>query len=42
MNNHYKIGRISWTIARQAHIKSADIVISDNYLRHIANKHDKE
>lgn len=38
----HKIGRISWTVAKQAHIKAADIVISANYLRHIANIHEKE
>lgn len=40
--NIHRVGRISWTIAKQAHIKCADIVITTNYLRHIANTHSKE
>ncbi len=34
-----KVGRISMTIARDAHIKAADIVTTENYLIHIGNKH---
>lgn len=34
-----KVGRISMTIAREAHIKAADIVTTENYLIHIGNKH---
>ena len=34
-----KVGRISMTIAREAHIKAADIVTTENYLIHIENKH---
>ena len=34
-----KVGRITMTIARQAHIKAADIVVDKNHLVHIENKH---
>lgn len=34
-----KVGRINMTIARQAHIKAADIVIDQNHLIHIEDKH---
>lgn len=34
-----KVGRINMTIARQAHIKAADIVIDQNHLIHIENEH---
>ena len=37
-----KIGRIGMTIARQAHIKAADIVIDPNHIRHIENDHKTE
>ena len=30
------------TIARQAHIKAADIVIDPNHIRHIENEHKEE
>lgn len=41
-NNTIVVGRIKWTIAKQAHIKCANIVISNNYLVHITNAHKKE
>ncbi|MGM9825710.1 MAG: hypothetical protein ACI3Z8_04655 [Paludibacteraceae bacterium] len=41
MSNH-KIGRINWTIAKRAHIKCADIVITDNQLIHIQRRHNAE
>lgn len=34
-----KVGRISMTVARQAHIKAADVVIDRNHLRHIDLEH---
>jgi hypothetical protein len=34
-----KVGRITMTIARQAHIKAADIVVDRNHLIHIENEH---
>ena len=37
-----KIGRIGMTVARQAHIKAADIVIDPNHIRHIDNEHKAE
>ena len=39
---YYKVGRITATIARKAHIKCADIVIDDNHIRHIEVWHGKE
>lgn len=40
---HYeKVGRIKMNVARKAHIKSADILISENQIRHIENKHSSE
>ena len=38
-NGFIKVGRISMPIAREAHIKAADIVTTENYLRHIDNEH---
>lgn len=37
-----KVGRITMTVARKAHIKAADIYVSENYLRHITNRHTSE
>jgi hypothetical protein len=37
-----KVGRISMTIAKKAHIKAADIMIDENHIKHIGNKHKKE
>ena len=34
-----KVGRISMTVAREAHIKAADIVVDKNHLVHIGNEH---
>lgn len=42
MANYYKIGRINWTIAQKAHIKCADIVITDNHIKHVQNEHKRE
>ncbi len=41
-SNIIKIGRINWSVAKAAHIKCADIVITKNYLQHINNTHSKE
>lgn len=38
-HGYIKVGRISMTIAREAHIKSADIVATENYLTHIDHEH---
>jgi len=38
-HGYIKVGRISMIIAREAHIKSADIVTTENYLVHIGNVH---
>lgn len=38
-NGYIKVGRITMTIAREAHIKAADIVATQNYLSHIDNVH---
>ncbi|MBR6279401.1 MAG: hypothetical protein IKR41_11705 [Bacteroidales bacterium] len=37
-----KVGRLKATIAQKAHLKCADIYVSENYLRHIQTKHGKE
>ena len=37
-----KLGRIKSTIAQEAHIKCADIYISDNQIKHIYARHQKE
>lgn len=34
-----KIGRLKSTIAKKAHLKCADIYISENQIKHIKNKH---
>ena len=38
-NTKYQLGRISFTIARQAHIKAANITVDANHLRHIEIEH---
>lgn len=37
-----KIGRLKSTIAKKAHIKCADIYVSENYLKHIQLQHGNE
>lgn len=37
--DYIKVGRISMTIAHEAHIKAADIVVTQNYLNHVDNVH---
>lgn len=37
-----KIGRIKWTIAQKAHIQCADILVTENDLKHIQRRHNKE
>lgn len=37
-----KVGRLKSTIARQAHLKCADIYVSENEIKHIENKHSVE
>jgi hypothetical protein len=41
-NQYRKVGRINFTIAKQAHIKSAEIMIDENHIKHIKIKHGKE
>lgn len=41
-NDYTKVGRITMTVARAAHIKAADIYVSPNQLRHIERRHGKE
>ena len=38
-NGFIKVGRINMTIAREAHIKAADIVVDENHLVQIGNEH---
>lgn len=38
----HKVGRLRMTIARAIGRRCADIYISDNHLKHIANAHSKE
>ena len=42
MTEYIKIGRISMTRAKEAHIPSADIKINKNHIKHVAGKHKKE
>lgn len=42
MTDYIKIGRINMTRAREAHIKSADIMINKNHIKHIEKKHKSE
>ena len=37
-----KIGRLNWTVSKKAHVKAADIYISENQIIHIQNTHRKE
>lgn len=39
---YIKVGRLKMTVARQAHLKSADIYVTENYLKHIERKHKLE
>ncbi len=41
-NGFVKVGRITMTIAREAHIKAADIVVTQNYLTHVKNEHNSQ
>ena len=36
---YIKVGRISMSIARQAHVKCADIMIDNRHIEHINKKH---
>lgn len=38
----YLIGRIKYSISKVAHIKSAPIVVDDNYITHVGNAHKTE
>ena len=39
---YIKVGRIRQTVAKEAHIKSADIMVNANHVKHIALKHNAE
>ena len=39
---YIKVGRLKATIAREAHLKCADIYVSENYLKHIQLQHGEE
>lgn len=41
-NNYIKVGRVSYSVYKQCHIKSADIYITENQIKHIQNKHGNE
>lgn len=41
-DNYRKIGRIKYSIYKQCYVKSADIYISENQIKHIENKHGNE
>lgn len=41
-NKYHKVGRINMTISKKAHIKCADIYISESHLTHISHVHGKE
>lgn len=41
-NPYTKVGRLKSTIAHQAHLKCADIYVSENEIKHIENKHSVE
>ena len=41
-NPYIKVGRLKATVARQAHLKCADIYVSENEIKHIENKHSVE
>lgn len=36
---YIKVGRLKMSVAKAAHLKCADIYVSENYLRHIEKKH---
>ncbi len=36
---YLKVGRLKATIAQEAHLKCADIYVSENQIKHIENKH---
>ena len=38
-SGYIKVGRISLTIAKQAHVKCADIMIDNRHIEHINKKH---
>lgn len=37
-----KVGRLNWTVSKEAHVKAADIYISENQITHIKNVHGKQ
>ena len=39
---YIKVGRLKMNVAKAAHLKSADIYISENYIKHIENKYHVE
>lgn len=39
---YIRVGRLKMNIAKAAHLKSADIYVSENYLKHIEKKHSTE
>lgn len=39
---YIKVGRLKMSVAKAAHLKCADIYVSENYLRHIWNRHNVE
>ena len=39
---YLKVGRLKATIAQKAHLKCADIYVSENYLKHIQLQHGNE
>lgn len=39
---YIKVGRLKMNVAKAAHLKCADIVVSQNYLKHIEKKHSTE
>lgn len=41
-DGYIKVGRIKQTIAKEAHIKAADIMVNANHIKHIASKHNTE
>ncbi len=41
-NPYIKVGRLKATVARQAHLKCADIYVSENQIKHITIRHKVE
>lgn len=39
---YIRVGRLKMNVAKAAHLKSADIYVSENYLKHIEKKHKSE